>query len=179
MAQGAWRGGIGLETRIALALCVTLGCALCGKAASDAVRRRAQVLAAMAEDLRALRIHMTGMLEPVRRALERSGNGIFTLVAQRMEDGRSAHEAWLSVRELVARRGGPGDALAEADLRTLDGLFEKLGQSGRDEQERLLETALQTVEALLVGARKRAGETDRLYVSLGLLIGLMLALVVI
>ena len=55
----------------------------------------------------------------------------------------------------------------------------ELSYLSAEEQERLLETALQTVEALLVGARKRAGETDRLYVSLGLLIGLMLALVVI
>ena len=168
-----------METRIALAVCVVLGCALSGKAAADAQRRRVKLLDALVVGLRALRVHMIGMLEPVRSALEHSGFALFDRVAGGMADGRSAHESWLAMRKAAMRRGGAVDALTEADIRALDRLFEGLGQSGREEQEALLGATQSAVEALLDGARRRAGEADRLYLSLGLLTGLMLALIVI
>ena len=113
---GGRGGGGGLETRIALAVCVVLGSTLCGKAASDAVRRRYRVLAALAEDLQALRIHMTGMLMPLQCALDRAGCALMKRVAEGMREGRSASEAWQVVRPSVTRRGGPADALAADDL---------------------------------------------------------------
>lgn len=162
-----------------LAICAVLGSTLCGKAASDAVRRRHRVLAALAEDLQLLRIHMTGMLMPVQCALDRAGCALMRQVAEGMRQGRSAADAWQSVRESALRRGGPADALAAEDIGALDALFGQLGQSGREEQEVLLDAAMQTVGRLRDGALKKAGEADRLYVSLGFLIGLMLALIVI
>lgn len=178
MAQGG-RGGGSLETRIALAACVVLGSTLCGKAAADAARRRYRVLCALAEHLQTLRIHMTGMLQPVQRALESAGCPLMKRVAEGMREGRSAAEAWQAVRGSVTRRGGPADALAADDLEALDALFAQLGQSGREEQEALLGATLETVGRLRDGALKKAGEADRLYVSLGFLVGLMLALIVI
>ena len=165
--------------RLALAICAVLGSALCGKAAADAVRRRYRVLDGLADGIQTLRIHMTAMLQPVRHALEETGCDILTTVAENMAEGRSAADAWKVVRETVTRRGGPADALTQADLEALDALFSGLGQSGREEQQALLEAALQRIGRLRDGALKRAGEADRLYVSLGLLIGLMLALIVI
>lgn len=165
--------------RIALAICVVLGSTLCGKAAADAVRRRYRVLAALADDLQALRIHMTGMLQPVQCALEKSGSELLKRVAEGMRQGRSAADAWQAVRGSSVRRGGPADALAADDLSALDALFGQLGQSGREEQEALLGASLQTLGRLRDGALRKAGEADRLYVSLGFLIGLMLALIVI
>ena len=38
-----------METRLALAACIVLGCALCGRAMADATRRRAKALKALAE----------------------------------------------------------------------------------------------------------------------------------
>ena len=165
--------------RIALVICVVLGSTLCGKAASDAARRRYRVLAALAEDLQKLRIHMTGMLMPVQCALDRSGSALLKQVAEGMQSGCSAEDAWRAFRQGALRRGGPADALAAEDLVVLDGLFGQLGQSGREEQEALLDASLQTVCRLRDGAFRKAGEADRLYVSLGFLIGLMLALIVI
>jgi stage III sporulation protein AB len=165
--------------RIALAVCVVLGSTLCGKAASDAVRRRYRVLSTLAEDLQALRIHMTGMLMPVQCALEKTGCAVMRRVAEGMRTGCSAAEAWQAVRGGVLRRGGPADALSAEDLLALDALFGQLGQSGREEQEALLGASAQAVGRLRDGALKKAGEADRLYVSLGFLIGLMLALIVI
>lgn len=162
-----------------LAICAVLGSTLCGKAASDAVRRRYRVLAALAEDLQLLRIHMTGMLMPVQCALDRAGCALMRQVAEGMRQGRSAADAWQSVRGRALRRGGPADALAAEDIGALDALFGQLGQSGREEQEVLLDASMQTVGLLRDGALRKAGEADRLYVSLGFLIGLMLALIVI
>lgn len=168
-----------MEARIALAACVVLGSGLCGKAAADAARRRLKALASLTEALRALRFSMTGMLQPVQLALGKSGNALLALVAGAMGSGRSAGEAWRSVRGQAVRRGSPADALSGEDLAVLDDLFERLGQSGRSEQEALLAASLQRLESRREDARKRAGEADRLYVSLGVLVGLMLALIVI
>lgn len=168
-----------METRIALAACVVIGCALCGKAVADAAGRRAAALASLAEGVRVLRIHMTGMLEPVARALERSGCPLMSSVGGEMRDGCSAGAAWKRIRRGAARRGGPADAMSAQDLQVLDTLFDGLGQSGREEQEALLRASLETVERLRDAARKRAAESERLYPTLGLLVGLMLALTAI
>lgn len=179
MAQGGRRGGGGLETRVALALCVVLGGTLCGKAAADAVRRRYRTLAALADDLQTLRIHMTGMLQPVQCALEKAGSPLLQRVAEGMRSGTSAAGAWNAIRGEAARRGGAADALTEADFDALDALFAGLGQSGREEQEVLLSASLERLGQLRDSARKKTAEADRLYVSLGFLVGLMLALIVI
>lgn len=168
-----------METRIALAACVVLGCGLCGRAAAQDVRRRVKLLEALAAGIRTLCIHMTGMLEPVQCAMERSGCPLFTSVAGRMQGGKSAGDAWRECRSNVLRRGGVGDALAGTELEALDRLFDGLGQSGREEQKALLNGALAAIEGQLDDARQRAGQADRLYLSMGLLIGLMLALIVI
>lgn len=168
-----------MDTRIALSACAVLCGALCGRALADAARRRANALRAIAEGLRVLRIHMTGMLEPVQNALERANCPLFTSVAEQMRTGMSADAAWRSLRQRALRRGGVCDALTQRDAQALDVLFERLGQSGREEQEALLDGAMADIERLREAAAKRAGEADRLYVSLGLLIGLMLALIAI
>lgn len=162
-----------------LAICAVLGSTLCGKAASDAVRRRYRVLSALAEDLQTLRIHMTGMLLPLQCALDRAGCPLMKQVAEGMRQGCSAADAWQSIRAGAVRRGGPADALSAEDINALDALFSQLGQSGREEQEALLDASMETVNRLRDGALRKAGEADRLYVSLGFLVGLMLALVVI
>ena len=168
-----------METRLALAACLVLGCALCGRALADQARRRANALGALSEGLRVLRIHMTGLMEPVQCALACSNCPLLSLVAEGMQGGQSAGEAWRAVRPTAMRRGGAADALSKDDAKLLDGLFDRLGQSGREEQGALIGTALEAVEALREEARKRAAEAGRLYMSLGLLIGLMLALIVV
>lgn len=168
-----------MGTRIALAVCVVLGCALCGRALADAARRRANALKGIAEGLRVLKIHMTGMLEPVQCALRSAKCPLFALVADNMGDGRSAGEAWQAARAPAMRRGGPAEALTASDARVLDALFDRLGQSGRAEQSALLAGAIRDVEALWDEAAKRAAETGRLYTALGFLIGMMIALIVV
>lgn len=165
--------------RVILALCVVLFSALCGRALADGVRRRAQALQSVSEGLRRLRVRMTGMFEPVAGALAQSGCPLFEAVSEGMRDGASAGEAWRAVSQRAARRGGLTDCLTDADRETLTVLFEGLGQSGREEQELLLSVSIERVEALRAEASAKVTEADRLYAKLGLLIGLMLALIVI
>ena len=167
-----------METRIALEACVVLGSTLCGKEAADVTRRRVKTLDALFEGVRVLRVHMTSLFEPVQQALQRSENPLLIEVADGMRDGRGAGEAWRAVKPGAIRRGGAADALQRQDLVTLDTLFSSLGQSGREEQDALLDCALENLARLRESARQRSSEADRLYVSLGLLIGLMLALIV-
>ena len=179
MAAECWRGGVGLDTHVALAACVVLGSGLCGRAAAEAVRRRTRTLAELCEGLRALRIRMTGMLESVQCAMSRSNCPLLELVAGGMGEGCSAQEAWQATRRKAIRRGGPADSLSEADLRALDDFFTQLGKSDRQAQEVLLDGTQETLARQLEVARGRAAEADRLYVTLGILVGVMLALIVI
>ena len=55
--------------RFALALCVVVGCTLCGNAMASAARRRAKLLNRLIHGIRVLRVHMIRMLEPVDAAL--------------------------------------------------------------------------------------------------------------
>ena len=158
---------------------MVLGSGLCGRAAAEAVRRRVRTLAELCEGLRTLRIRMTGMLEPVQCALSRSNCPLLELVAGRMGDDQSAQDAWLAARREAVRRGGSADSLAEVDLRILDSFFSQLGKSDRQAQEALLDGTQEALSRQLEAARGRSAEADRLYVTLGILIGVMLALIVI
>ena len=71
------------------------------------------------------------------------------------------------------------DSLIEADRQILTRLFDSLGQTGREEQDLLLSGVIEALERQQQAAQAKAAEADRLYLSLGLLIGLMLALIVI
>ncbi|MDO4866438.1 MAG: stage III sporulation protein AB [Clostridia bacterium] len=168
-----------MQVRIALALCVVLCGALCGHSLALTYRRRASALRELTEGLKVLKIHMTGMFEPIQDALRRSECPLLRSVSGRMRPGVSASEAWKEVSKAHSRKDASTDVLAESDRAILDRLFEHLGESGRAEQNLLLEGTVQTLEAQLEKAARSAAEADRLYLKLGVLIGLMLALIVV
>ena len=164
--------------RFVLAACVVVGCAMGGWAVSGGSRRRLSALRELAEGLRRLKLHMTGMFEPLRHSLEAAACPLLGQVAAEMEGGRSAGEAWsrLKARPL---RGGPGEVFATEDLRLLDHLFDRLGESGREDQAMLLSGTLGALEERIESARVKAGEAERLYGTLGVLVGLMLAIMLV
>lgn len=165
--------------RFVLALCVIVGCTLCGSALAGVLRRRVKALESIAQGLKLLRLHMISMFEPLQQALKASGNAVLEALGEQMTPGVSAAEAWTEVKRAECRRGGRIDALSSEDLRTLDALFDQLGESGRDQQDVLLNGARAALDRNLEAARARMAESDRLYVSLGALTGLMIALIVI
>ena len=125
-----------------------------------------------------MKIHMTGMFEPIQDALERSECPLLKSVSSRMRAGVSAREAWRALTNEHAKKAA-AEVLTESDRAILDRLFEHLGESGREEQDLLLEGTGQALEAQRENAARSAAEADRLYLTLGILIGLMLALIVV
>lgn len=156
-----------------LAALVVVGAALSGWAATEVARRRAAALRALLEDAKVLRVQMVSMFEPVPLSLSRARSPLLREVGAAMEGGLSAGEAWKRVR---GRRAG---ALSNADREVLDGLFAHLGESGRERQELLLSSAAERLRLLLDEAADRAKRAERLYGTLGLLLGLLLAVLVI
>lgn len=168
-----------MEARLILGLCLVLFSALIGKVLADGVRRREATLTSVVDGLRRLRIHMTSLFEPVQIALKHADAPLLSMIAEGMSGGESAMEAWKSLEKRAIRRGGAADSLNEADLQILAQLFSGLGQSGREEQDLLLSGTIEALERQRVSAQAKVWEAERLYVTLGLLIGLMLALIVL
>ena len=133
----------------------------------------------LSRGLRLLKLNMTSMFEPLSHALAATHCPLLEQVGSAMRPGTDAASAWAEVSRREARRGGRMDALCGEDRQALDSLFDHLGESGRDAQEVLLDAALRGLDENLRTARARAAEAERLYVSLGLLVGLMLALIVL
>lgn len=165
--------------RFALALCVVVGCAMCGRAMASASRRRAETLAALVRGLRVLRVHMLRMFEPVGQALAATECPPLMKIGRAMGPGVSAWEAWSAASPGECRRGGSIDALTAEDRRILEDVFRQLGESGREQQDILLSAAIALLEQNRESAAAGAKEADRLYLSLGALTGLMIALIVI
>ena len=165
--------------RIALALCAVAGSTMIGKTMAGSLKRRAALLAELAGGLKALRLHVVSLFEPIADSLSRSECRLLEMVGRQMAEVGGADAAWATVKAKVCAPGGMADALTASDEQLLDRLFSQLGQSGRESQEALISGILQSVEEAREAARARAAQADRLYVTLGLLTGLMLALVVI
>lgn len=122
---------------------------------------------------------MTHLLEPVSVALSGSDCPIFERVGKAMVPGTGAETAWRAVLPSERKRGGAIDALMPEDRAVLDALFSHLGESGREEQEAHFDRTISAFDKNLASAEARSREAQRLYTSLGLLTGLMLALIVL
>ena len=137
------------------------------------------VLKTLIDGMKSLQIHMLHMLEPVASALVFTECPLLEQTGRAMTPGTSAREAWTWVKDISSGRRSGLETLAGEDLQTLDAFFHKLGEVGRAEQGLLLNRVIRTLEENLEGARSSAGEAERLYGSLGLMVGLMLALLVV
>ena len=122
---------------------------------------------------------MLHMLEPTGRALEATDCPILRLTGEAMKPGISAMEGWQQTCAARNRWRCGIDALTREDRQALDRLFTHLGESGREQQGLLLDQTIQKLEGFLTAAESKASESEKLYGSLGLLLGLMLALIVV
>ena len=164
-----------MRWRILMATAIVAGSSLCGLAMTDAARQRARALRTLGEDIRRMRTQMLGMFAPVRDGLELSASPLLRRVGEGMAEGLSAGDAW----RRQARLPGCGAMLAREDKEALDALFGELGETGRERQDALLSSAAQRLGELLEGATEQARRAERLYGALGMLIGLLAALLVI
>ncbi len=167
-----------MSARVLLAALAAAGCALIGRACAMRCTRRADLLSALPQALLLLRIQMLDRATPTRKALGRSACALFRELAAHMED-KDAAQAWREVRLQETCRGGRLDCLQREDLAVLEDFFGGLGLSGRSEQEALFDAAIRAMTALGDEARKGGAEKNRLYTTLGLLVGLILAILLL
>ena len=165
--------------RVMLACVVVVGATLCGKALSDAARRRAAALKTLLEDVRQLRVRMVSLFEPVADSLDRCETPLMRAMAGEMRGGSDAAGAWRKVQRGRGPGAGQAGALSPGDRRALERLFDRLGESGRESQDALLAGAAEELGRLAEAASEQARAAERLYATLGLLVGLLLALIVI
>jgi stage III sporulation protein AB len=164
--------------RAASAAMLCLSGYLLGKSLSGAAARRAKTLSELLAAVSSLRGRMLDRLMPVRAALD--GNcQAFRRVAQAMEGGKTAMQAWESVKKELTGRGGPLDCLSAEDEAILDGLFLSLGSGAQSEQKRLLDDTEESLKEKLRKAKEDAEASKKLFGKLGALAGLALAIALI
>lgn len=164
-----------MRLRLALAGCVVIGCTLAGRSFAWASGRRKRLLEQALEALKMLRMQIVSLLEPLAEALRQSEFSLFAATAGRLPECPSASEAWKSVLSRETRRGGIADSLQKRELDALERLFERLGESGRAAQDDAIRACIASIEEALNEARTKSEQADRLCTSMGLLLGLTIA----
>lgn len=165
--------------RVVLAVVVVIGCALCGRAMAHSAERRYRLLLNTLDALRMLRVKIVETMEPLNEALLSSGSEIFAITARSLNQESSVSDAWLHACRTACARGGIADCLEQRDCDALNRLFEHLGGSGRSTQNTALLACIDELELLKEDAHTRASASGRLYTSIGILLGLALAVLLI
>ena len=162
--------------RVVLVALAALGAALVGRSMASSCVRRARVLRQAMDALQVLRLQMLERRLPLHAALSASRFEALRLAGERMAAGADAKTAWEQTWRTLSRRGGALDCLAREDAEALSTLFGALGTGTRLEQEALFASALRELGRLESEAARFGAEKGRLYTTLGLLCGLMLAI---
>ena len=168
-----------MELRFVLAAVIVAGCGLCGRAMAWSAARRQRLTGGILDALRMLRVQVVSMLEPLDRALRQTDLPLFVSVADALAGAGCASEAWQTVCARECRRGGMADCLEQGDRDVLDRLFEHLGESGRTAQDAAIRACIEAMEAIHAEAGERAATTGKLYGSVGFLMGLAIAVLMI
>ena len=164
--------------KLALAMILTAACAGLGWSAALRQTRRARALTALRRAVIRLKEDMLEKRLPLREAMARSEHPLFTRASGGAE-GIEPDEALREAAHALAARGGALDSLAREDMAALDRLAGGLGRGGADRQRLLLSETEEELSALENAAARLAAERNRLYVSLGALGGLALAVMLV
>lgn len=173
--------GYGALMRTGAALLVVGGAATAGWTAAARLRRRPRELRQIQTGLHVLRTEIDWGAVPLPAALARAGGclagvpgRLFSEAAAHLAggEGLAAGEAW----ERAIAACGADTALTPGDLEILRALAVRLGTSHREDQVRHLEVCLDRLAQAEQQARERAEGDARLYQQLGVLGGLLLAL---
>ena len=113
---------------------------------------------------------------PCTAALDHARSDVLRRVGERVAAGEDAASSWRALLPSLTRRGGALDCLTQEDVSTLTAFFDGLGADARAGQEALFQTALRELGRLEAEAARSGAEKGRLYATLGLLFGLMLAI---
>ena len=163
----------------ALLSVILLSCAGVGRALSNARKRRVELLGEILAAMRVLRLRMLNSMEPLGILMRKSDSRLFRELGNDLWEGGGLAESWRGMREKQSRRGGLLDSLTKEDLLLLDGFFQNLGQSGREEQCSLFSTVIERMEEEQSAARRRYADASRVYTALGTLIGIAICVLIV
>ena len=164
--------------KLAAALILTAACAALGWSAALKQTRRAKALRALCHAVSRLKEDMLEKRMPLRDALAASRHPLMTRAARESEACEPG-EALRMAAASLSMRGGELDSLTREDMAAIERLAGELGQGGAARQRLLLSETEEELCALASGAEKLAAERGRLYVSLGALGGLALAVLMV
>lgn len=139
-------------------------------------KRRCDRLAEILAALRVLRLRMLNSMEPVGILLRKSDCPLFRDMGNSLWEGGGLAETWQQLRA-----NNKSDALAcllPEDLQALDGFFQNLGKSGREEQSQLFASIIAEMEEMQLQARRHYLETGKLCTALGTLIGIAICVLI-
>lgn len=168
-----------VEVKLILACAIVIACTLSGRAFADAASRRANTLTELAKALSLLQIQIVHMLQPLNIALQRTENIIFIQIAEKLQDSETVIQAWHAVFKSAAKRGGYADCLHKTEINALNAMFEALGQSVCRGEAALIHGTCEIIEQCRDEAIAENLRSHRLYVSIGALSGLAIAILLI
>lgn len=164
-----------MNLKLTMVLFIIAACALCGYSLAGAANEREKFLSELVAALRRLRIYIVDMIMPVEQALKQTDFPVFSAVAARIEKDRSLFDVW----RMMAGSEKILAVISDSERKVLDGLFEQLGESGRNLQDEMLRGCIRALELYAEEAKERAGKVCRLYTSVGFLMGLAITILLI
>lgn len=150
-----------------------------GKMLSSARKRRFDLLGELLAAMRVLRLRMLNSMEPLGILLRKSDSRLFRDLGNALREDCGLRECWEELRLAATRRGCMLDSLIEDDLRLLDGFFQRLGGSGREEQMELFSFTIAQLEEAQTQARKCFSDASRTYTALGALVGIAVCILIV
>ena len=161
-----------------LLIIILLACTAVGRTMSVQRRRRYGLLGEILAAMRVLRLRMLNSMEPLGILLRRSDSPLFRDLGNSLWEGGGLAECWAQKRRQQAGNT-PLHCLTEGDLHILDGFFQNLGKTGREEQNQLFSGVINEMEEQQLRARSRYLDASKLYTALGALIGIGLCVLIV
>ena len=150
-----------------------------GKMLSNVRKRRLELLGELLAAMRVLRLRMLNSMEPLGILLRKSDSRLFRDLGNALREDCGLRECWEELRGAATRRGCMLDCLTEDDLHLLDGFFQRLGGSGREEQMELFSSTIAQLEEAQAQARKCFSDAAKTYTALGALVGIAVCILIV
>ena len=150
-----------------------------GRMLSNARRRRFELLGELLAAMRVLRLRMLNSMEPLGILLRKSDSRLFRDLGNALREDCGLRECWEELRGTATKRGCALDSLTADDLRLLDGFFQRLGGSGREEQMELFSACIAQLEEAQKQAHSSFCDASRTYTALGALVAIAVCILIV
>ena len=140
-------------------------------------KRRCDRLGDILAAMRVLRLRMLNSMEPIGILLRKSDCALLRDLGNSLWENGSLAESWQHMRQ-NAKGSDVLIYLQQEELQALDGFFQSLGRSGREEQSQLFSSVIGLLEEYQQQARRHYQETGKLCTTLGTLAGIAICVLI-